>query len=125
VRSLGQQRQAGGDDLIDVEPGKRFRERAVPPLALNDGLDDRPDLEAIPGRDEVDRRPHQHHGPDDPPLLDVGGKLRGVEVDDARPERRVWIGRHLRLHPDQALDDLARGHAFALEQQLALQDGAV
>ena len=37
----------------------------------------------------------------------------------------VRVGRHLRLHPDQALDHVDRGHAFAPEQELALQDGAV
>ena len=125
LRALGQQRQAGGEDLVDVQPGQGLRERAVAPLALDDRLDERPDFEAISGRDEVDRRSHQHHGTDDPSLLEICRELERVEVGDARPERRVRVGRHLRLHPDQALDHIDRGHAFAPEQELALQDGAI
>ena len=73
----------------------------------------------------MDRGPHEPDRPNGTPLGDQLRELRGLKALDARPERGVRVGRHLRLHADQPLDDLDGRQLDPLEQHLPRQQGPI
>ena len=73
----------------------------------------------------MDRGPHEPDRPNGTPFGDQLRELRGSKALDARPERRVRVGRHLGLHADQPLDDLDGRQLDALEQHLPRQQGSI
>ena len=91
---------------------------------LEDWLHHRPEgQEVVRGR-QVKRRPHERT-PNGRALPDEVLELGGPEVLQARPQRDVGVGRHLRLHPDEVLDGPGGRSGDPVQEQLARQQGAV
>ena len=125
ARALHEQPRGERLQLIHVQPVQRPPERALAvQRALHHGLEDRPERQGIPRRDEVERGPQQPH----PHRPAFGDRLRqGLwpEAIQPRPQRHVGIARHLRLEADQAFDRVGHGDSAPSEQELALEQCAV
>ena len=93
-------------------------------IRSHDALHGRPQGEAVPVGDEVDRPAHERH-PHRLAALDQALELLRPEALDARPERDVGVARLLRLQADQVLDHLGGRPFRPPEQSLALQQGPV
>ena len=121
-RRLAEQLESRGDHRVDVGAVQLRRERTAEGLA-EDRQCQRMDREAVARRDEVERRAHQPraHGL---ALRDQVAQLLRPEALDPRPERHIRVLGHLRLHADEPLDHLDRRRARALEEALALEQGA-
>ena len=123
---LGEQGVTGFGDLLDVEPGQPAAERAAGrEAALRDDLQDRPQCQPVVGREQVDGRAHHCRRPNGQARLDQPGELLGPEPVDPAPEGHIRIGRHLRLHADELLDDRLGRHRHAAEQELAIEERPV
>ena len=92
----------------------------TPQLCLEDRLHEWAQQQAVVGRDEVDRPAHDADAYDLPALEQLRQRLR-PEPLEARPEPRVRVVWHLRLHADEMLDRRERGPRAPLEQQLPRQ----
>ncbi len=101
-RTLSEDPSPESRDLVEVES-----RGALPPSALEAPLDDRlnerPELEAVPCGDEVDRRAH-HRDPNDGSVDEESGQLRGIEPLEPAPEADVGARRQLCLQTDECLD---------------------
>jgi hypothetical protein len=119
VGLLGEQLEARGDDLVHVGACQRSGEWAVPPRPVEHRLHEGSNGQRVARRDEMDRGPHEADRPNGAPLGDELRELVGPKALDARPERRIWIGRDLRLHADEPLDDLDRRQLDTTKQHLS------
>ena len=98
---------------------------AVPAqLGFENRLHERAQQQAVVGGDEVDRPAHDADPHELPALEQLRQRLR-PEALEPRPERRVRVVRHLRLHADEVLDGRERRQRRPLEQELARERGAV
>ncbi len=86
-------------------------------LGAQDRLHEGPQQQAVRGRDEIDRRPHDV-GPPDPALVEQGRQRLRPEPVEPGPQRRVGVVRHLRLQADQVPDGGERLHVGPLQEQL-------
>jgi hypothetical protein len=92
--------------------------------AVQAGLDDGPQRQAVACAHEVDRRPHQrdaYRGP-------VGEQPRQLGVLEAGhpgPQADVRRGGLLGLHADQMLDRGRGRHRLPVEQHLAREQGPI
>ena len=117
-RPLREQLPSMVENRPEVDSGERRRELAMTcELGVEHRLHQRPERQAIAGRDEVDRRPHHGRAHDGAIRQELRERLRPEPVE-ARPEGDVRVAGHLRLKPDQMLDRLERCQLRALEQQL-------
>jgi hypothetical protein len=124
-RPLLDQLAPGREQRLDVDPVELPAERArlVEP-ALADGLQRRPQAPRVPRRHEVQRAAHQCHAHRLAGFDQRAQRLR-IEALDPRPQPDVRRLRHLRLHPDDALDRLAGARRPAPQQPLALEQRAI
>ena len=67
----------------------------------------------------------QGGGPHCAALGDQREQLIGPKALDPRPEAQVGVRRHLRLHADQAFDDVEGGKLLALKEELSCEEGTV
>lgn len=81
-----------GDDRSELESGERAGERAGRERPLDRGLQQRPDADAIAGRDEMERPAHERHA-DEPALDERLAEGLGVECAQARPEANIGVER--------------------------------
>ena len=93
-------------------------------LGVEHGLEQRSQLEAVVGGDEVDRPAHDDDADDGAVEQQLRQRAR-VEPVEARPQADVRVLRLLRLQPDEVGDDVERRTIDALEQQLPRQRGSV
>ena len=125
ARPLGEERARVLDDGVEVDAHEVGSVRAVAAkLPREHRLRQRPEEQAVVGRDEVDRPAHEVH-PHDLALLEQPAELVRPEALEARPERRVRVQRLLRLHADEVVDGVERRELRAAQQQLPLEGRAV
>ena len=109
------------EDRPEVDSVEGRRELRVPcELGVEHRLHQRPEGQAIAGRDEMDRRPHHGRAHDGAIRQELRERLRPEPVE-ARPESDVRVAGHLGLEPDEVLGRLERCQLRALEQQLSSQ----
>jgi hypothetical protein len=108
---------------VDAAEGRR--KLGMPrDLGVEHRLHQRPELEAVVGAQQVERRSHRCD-PHCLPLLDQRCELVGPEPLEPRPQSRVRVERHLRLQADEVLDRVERRQRVASQQELALERGSV
>ena len=117
------QRPSTGRDFGAVESGQPRTVGALQP-AVQHGLQHRAQREAVRGRDQVDRRPHEGD-PHDPAVEHQIGELGRREALDPAPQPEVRGVRGLRLHPDQVCHGVDGAAAVAAQQQLPGQQRPV
>ena len=104
------------DHRLQVDVAERRPVLGVAPqLCLEDRLHEWTQQQAVVGRDEVDRPAHDADAHGLPALEQLRQRLR-PEPLEPRPERRVRVVRHLRLHADEMFDRRERGPCAPLEQ---------
>ena len=107
------------EDRPEVDSVEGRRELRVPcELGVEHRLHQRPEGQAIDGRDEMDRRPHHGRAHDRAIRQELRERFRPEPVE-ARPESDVRVAGHLGLEPDEVLGRVERCQLRALEQQLA------
>ncbi len=114
-RCRGELGQVDADQVLPEVPGQ---------VPGQQGLVQRAETEVVRGVDQVDRVAHQvsaEHGPFGNQVL----QLLMTEAGQPRPQPDVRRQRGLRLQAGQAADRGEGGHRGPVEQELAVQRGAV
>ena len=93
-------------------------------LPVEDGPEQRPEAEAVVGREEMDGAADRGD-PNHLALDEQRSQVGCVERLEARPEARVRVRRHLRLQPDELVHRRQRVERRTLEEQLPLQRRSV
>jgi hypothetical protein len=100
---------------LEVEPDERRREVTVPlELAVEHGLGERPEDEAVVGGEEVDRAPHRGDA-HKVSMEEETAELVWLEAVEPRPEPEVGVQRDLRLEADEMGDSVDDVHGRSLE----------
>ncbi len=120
-RLVAQQRPRPLEDRIEIDAGEGRPHLGMRgQLPVEDGPEQRPEAEAVVGREEMDGAADRGD-PDHLPLDEQRPQVGCVEPFQARPEARIRIRRHLRLEPDELVHRRQRVERSTLEEKLPLQ----
>jgi hypothetical protein len=125
ARLLVQQRPAGGEHGVEVDPLDLAAEGAAgPEVPFQHRPQQRVEGQAVAGGDQVQGGAHERAA-DGPSLADQPAQLVRVEALKSRPQPDIGVPRFLGLHAHQVLDRVGGGPSHPAQQQLALEQRAV